>query len=206
MPVQELYLDLSKDPLAKPIQDFLEAADQRCDEFFDTGANKQIPSFLPADYALVYRAMDELQKNYPLLGNRFCEWGSGLGTATCLAGLLGFDAYGIEIEPELAKRAHALAAAHHISARFLESSYLPEGFDFLKTQGGRELLKPSKAASKSYCYEDQDWQLEEVDLFYVYPWPAEQESNLELFETLAAEGAYMICYYGDGELCVYEKT
>ena len=40
---------------------------------------------------------------------------------------------------------------------------------------------------------------------YVYPWPEEQESTLALFDAVATEGAYLICYYGEGETCVYRK-
>ncbi len=206
MSVRELYLDFPKAPLPEDIRSFLAAADERCDEFFNTGANKKLPRFIPADYELVYRGIAELQQNHELLGNRFCEWGSGLGTATCLASLLGFEAYGIEIEAELVKRARALAAAHDLPAQFLETSFLPEGFDFLHTQGARQLLKPKNADHGGFSYEDLEWEIEEVDLFYVYPWPEEQESNLELFKAVAAEGAYMLCYYGEGDLCVYQKV
>ncbi len=206
MPVQEIYLDLPTDPLPDQIRNFLEAADKRCDEVFDTGKNKTMPSFIPADYELVYRAIKELNEKHTLLGNRFCEWGSGIGTATCTAALLGFEAHGVEIEPELVKRSRELASQHQIEANFIESSFLPEGFDFLRTQGGRELLSPHNAKNGGHAYEEVDWELEDIDLFYVYPWPHEQESNLELFEILATEGAYMVCYYGDGELCVYQKT
>ncbi len=67
-------------------------------------------------------------------GNRFCEWGSGLGTATCLASLMGFNAMGIEIEPELVLRARRLASEFNLPASFLQTSFLIEGYDFLPTQ------------------------------------------------------------------------
>ncbi|MDQ8184350.1 class I SAM-dependent methyltransferase [Pelagicoccus sp. SDUM812002] len=206
MPIRELYLDLTTDPLPIAVRNFLEAADTRCDEFFDTGANKKLPRFLPADYTVVYRALKALQDEGDLLGNRFCEWGSGLGTATCLASLLDFEAYGIEIESELVKRARALADEHDLPAQFLETSFLPEGFDFLYTQGARQLLAPHNALQGGYQYDDADWEIDDIDLFYVYPWPEEQESNLELFEALATDGAYMICFYGPGDVCFYQKV
>lgn len=131
---------------------------------------------------------------------------SDLGTATCLASLHGFDACGIEIEPELVKRAKQLAKDFELNPTFLKTSFLPEGFDFLKTQGGRELSKPSGLLRTNASYPDTDWGLEDIDVFYTYPWPAEQESTLELFETIAADGAYLICYYGDGEICIYKKV
>lgn len=208
MPLEELVLPSLAKPFILPndIRLFLEEADRRCDAFFDTALHKSMPRFLPANYGLVYRAILELQENHPLLGNRFCEWGSGLGTATCLAALLGFDATGLEIQPQLVQQSRQLAADLDISATFLETSFLPEGFDFLSTQGGQELAMPSRSRRANLSYPDTDWELEDVDLFYVYPWPEEQEPTLQLFDTIAAEGAYLVCYFGEGELCVYRKT
>jgi len=204
MPLSEIKLELDQS-ISSDIHDFLAQADQRCDEFFDTGANKTLPRFLPANYHLVALALEELKREHPLLGLRFCEWGSGLGTATCLAAKLGFDAWGVEIEGELVKRARALATAAKLPATFLETSLLPDGFDFLQTQGGMELLSPQSSATGELSYPESDWTLDEVDLFYSYPWPEEQEATLALFEKVACAGAYLLCYFGDDELCAYAK-
>ncbi|MDQ8200876.1 hypothetical protein QEH56_22100 [Pelagicoccus enzymogenes] len=206
MPLRERHLELTKEPLSPKVRSFLEAADLFCNDFFDTGANKRIPRFLPADYELVCRGLKTLKDGELLLGNRFCEWGSGLGIATCLASLSGYEAHGIEIEPELVKRSRTLAAQQQVPALFLESSFLPKGFDFLQTQGGRELMTPANARSESFAYEDCDWQLDDIDLFYAYPWPEEQQSHLDLFESVAADGAYLLCYFGDNDLCAYQKV
>lgn len=203
MSIREIELELDSKP-PRPIKNFLSEADRRCDHFFDTGANKTIPRFLPANYELIHAALADLQQNHPLLGNRFCEWGSGLGTATCLAALLDFEAWGVEIEQELVARARTLAEDFSLPARFLQTSLLPPGFDFLSTQGALELLKPSGNSLASYS--DTDWTLDEIDLFYTYPWPEEQEATLALFDAVACEDAYLLCYYGDDELCAYRKT
>lgn len=198
----DLRLD-SKVP--QKARDLLASAERSCDHFFDTGSNRKIPRFLPAEYELVYKALAELRSEHPLLGDRFCEWGSGLGAATCLASSLGFDATGIEIQPELIQQARELAKEFRLSAQFLECSFLPEGFDFLQTQGGMELMTPAKASMTDHCYEDEAWSLSEVDLFYVYPWPEEQEATLNLFENVASEGAYLLVYFGENELWAYRK-
>ncbi|EDY84007.1 hypothetical protein VDG1235_3634 [Verrucomicrobiia bacterium DG1235] len=205
MALEELQVDPENEKIPDAIDVFLLEADRRCDEFFDTALHKKMPRFLPADYTLVYRAIRTLQKNYELLGNRFCEWGSGLGTATCLASFAGLDACGIEIQPELVNRSRKLAKDFDLSASFIEGSFLPEGFDFLATQGGQELATPPRSRHDSIHYPDTDWELSDIDLFYAYPWPEEQESTLKLFDTVATEGAYLICYFGDGELCIYRK-
>lgn len=205
MPLEELQIELSTGPLPDDIAHFLAVADKHCDAIFESGANKKMPAFVPADYERIYRAIDAVQREGSILGNRFVEWGSGLGTATCLAALLGFEAIGIEIQAELVKRAKVLADEFDLSPEFLEMSYLPEGYDFQNTQGARELSMPSRARRHGAMYEDVEWELEEVDLFYIYPWPGEQEAALQLFDAVASDGAYLICYYGEGEVCIYTK-
>ena len=47
--------------------------------------------------------------------------------------------------------------------------------------------------------------LDEIDVFFVYPWPGEQEMMLKLFQSVASEDAILIAYYGDHEICIYRK-
>ena len=47
--------------------------------------------------------------------------------------------------------------------------------------------------------------LDEIDVFFVYPWPGEQEMMLKLFDSVASEDAILIAYYGDQEICIYRK-
>ena len=49
-------------------------------------------------------------------------------------------------------------------------------------------------------------EVDEIDLFYVYPWPGEQELMHALFETVAAEGAILVAYYGDKDIAAYRKV
>ncbi|MBK1877517.1 hypothetical protein [Pelagicoccus mobilis] len=204
MQLREIELSLNH-TVPATVQDFLTEADRRCDQFFDTGANQTIPRFLPANYHLIYKALSELKEGFPILGNRFCEWGSGLGTASCLAAILGYESCGVEIEVELVERSRKFAHDQNLTVTFLHESLLPEGYDFLKTQGGMELLTPPRANQSSAFYPGVDWSLDEIDLFYAYPWPEEQEATLALFEAVACDGAYLLCYYGDDEICAYRK-
>ena len=204
MSLEEVDLNLAGS-IPPEVSRFLREADRRCDAFFDSGLNKKIPRFLPANYELVYLAISELREEQALLGNRFCEWGSGLGTATALASILGFEASGIEIEQKLVSRAKTISKDFRLGTHFLVGSFLPEGFDFLPTQGGIELMLPPPSAINGLAYPDCDWSLDEVDLFYAYPWPEEQEATLRLFESVACDGSYLLCYFGDDELCAYVK-
>ncbi|MDP9348996.1 MAG: hypothetical protein M3P24_07635, partial [Gemmatimonadota bacterium] len=51
--------------------------------------------FVAADYERVLQALLPLRAP----GLRFLEWGSATGVITIMADLLGFDAYGIELDP-----------------------------------------------------------------------------------------------------------
>ena len=205
MPLENFCPAHNANPPPTAILSFLEEADSRCDAFFDSGVRKKIPRFIPADYNRIFQAINAVKSSDALLGNRFCEWGSGLGTATCLASLMGLDAMGIEIVPELVSRARELARLFRLPASFLETSFLVEGYDFLSTQGGFELLRPSGNPVMGVSYPGSEWELEEIDLFYVYPWPEEQEATLEYFECVASEGAIIIAYLGEGEPSIYRK-
>jgi len=55
-------------------------------------------------------------------------------------------------------------------------------------------------------YEGMDVEIAAIDLFFVYPWPDEQELMQTLFDTVAVEGAILMAYYSAREICVYRKV
>ena len=56
---------------------------------------------------------------------RFLEFGSATGVITVVADLLGFDACGIELDPDLVAIARQLAVRYESRARFAIGSFLP---------------------------------------------------------------------------------
>jgi hypothetical protein len=95
-------VDLSLPPgnLALPgeVRTFLREAERRIEQFH---REHHIPGFVPSDFARVYGALRALAAGDVAPGDRFCEWGSGFGVVACLAAILDFDTYGIEIESDL---------------------------------------------------------------------------------------------------------
>ena len=70
----------------------------------------------------------------------------------------------------------------------------------------KDYLPPEFWANREYFfYEGMELDIEEVDLFFVYPWPGEQSMMLKLFDAVAGEGAILIAYYGDRDICLYRK-
>src|SRR5512141_877538 len=85
---------------------------------------REFHPFVPANYDRVLRTL--LRVRAP--GLRFLEWGSATGVITIMADLLGFEAFGIEIDAELVAYARDLARRHGSRARFAAGSFLPTGY------------------------------------------------------------------------------
>lgn len=74
--------------------------------------------FVPCNYELFWDMLDGQPRG------RFCEYGSGFGIATGLAELLGFDALGIELAPDLVSASRELLASQGLKARIELGDYL----------------------------------------------------------------------------------
>lgn len=209
MALEEIILDDMSRSVPGDVSAFLERAETHIDAHFDAGKNKRYPQFIPCDSALLYSVISFLTDEDHVSGETFCEWGSGLGVGVCLASKLGYEAYGIEIEEELVEAAEVLADEAGVEGvTFLPTSYIPEGLDSYSGVGGDEIVADSATLlgeAGNIFYEGMDCDVSEIDLFFVYPWPSEHEFMAELFDTIASEGAVLIAYYGDGEICAYRK-
>ncbi|MBT4799008.1 MAG: hypothetical protein HON81_11885 [Verrucomicrobia bacterium] len=188
----------------------LAEAEQRCDAFFEAGLDRRYPRYLPSNPEKVFAAIATLKESGILRGDVFCEWGSGFGIATCMASLIGFEAYGIEIEDGLVKLSTQLARDLSIPAEYLCTSYLPEGYEECEGIGGKDLLPPQATTSggaiidTTPLYDGLD--PGEVDLFFVYPWPGQEEFMMDLFDEIASEDAILLIYQADGETTVHRQS
>ena len=191
------------EPLASLIQD----ADDRWEKFWSQKLNKRYPRYVASEPAQVYAALKHVRDEGLALGERFIEWGSGFGVATNLAAQLGFEATGIELEDGLVEIAESLAEKHQTGAKFIATTYIPEGYISYDHVGGSDIVPDDSFGHQAEppCYDGMDIGLDEIDVFFVYPWPGEQEMMLKLFESVANEDAILIAYYGDGEICIYRK-
>ena len=94
-------------------------------ERFDTDVrDHRFHPFVAADYESVLAAL--IPHRVP--GRKFLEWGSATGVITIMADMLGFDAYGIEIDADLVVTARQLASRFDSGARFARGSFLPDGY------------------------------------------------------------------------------
>lgn len=93
----------------------------RASEFLRDGRSrfKQVRcfDFVPSNYENAWNILNGLERG------SFCEWGCGLGIVVGLAEFLGFEASGIELDPELAEAARALLRDHNLNAKITTGSY-----------------------------------------------------------------------------------
>ncbi|MCB1210102.1 MAG: hypothetical protein KDK97_12275 [Verrucomicrobiales bacterium] len=206
MPLEEIPLSLDIESIPQPVEDLIEEAERRADEFYEAGLGLRFPNYVPSDPRIVYAAMSDLKKQGHLQGKVFCEWGCGFGLAACMASMLGMKAYGLEIEDDLFARASKLAADLNLPVKILQTSYLPEGFDESEGHGGKDLISPDDRTTAGGLisppmYDDLD--PGDVDLFFVYPWPGQEEMMMDLFSAVASHGSILLIYLGDGEIEAY---
>ncbi len=206
MPLQEIDLPPEKITLPEKVRTFIETAYLRTDEFYNANLGLRYPKYIQSDPALFYSAIAFLNEEEILQGNVFCEWGCGFGIASGIAALAGMRTYGIEIEEELVNRATKLMEDSALSVEILNISYLPDGFEESEGQGGKDLIAPNITTPRGgYIGTPQYDGLdpEEIDLFYVYPWPDQEEMMMDLFEAVATPGAVLLMYLGDGEMAAF---
>lgn len=201
MPLVELSLPVTADPLPPEIESFCDDALARSDYLLESRRG-ELDAFVPSDPRAIYPALRVLAEHRLLPGNMFCEWGSGLGAAACLASTLGFAAYGIEIEPELVEAARQLADDYELAPVFVCGSFVPEHlhvdvdfeeFAWLDTEG-------------EAAYEELGFDVDDFDVIFAYPWPGERRAIDQIFLRTARDGALLVTCDTSAQVAVHRKV
>jgi hypothetical protein len=166
-------------------------------------AQPTLAAFVPSDFEQVYRALSAIESQWLTAGRRFLEWGSGLGVATCLAEIIGFDAAGIEIESRLVAMAEDLAADHGMSAQFACGSFLPAGAE-PRADHLADVAWLTTTGPDGYC--ELELEPDDFDLIYAYPWPGEEQVIFDVFSQYAAVGSLLLTYHGQEGLRLQRKV
>jgi hypothetical protein len=154
--------------------------------------------FVPCDYERVLHAL--LMLRGP--GSRFLEWGSATGVITIMADLLGFEAYGIEIDPELVDIARGLAEKSGSDARFAAGSFLPDGYEWISEAGDPRLGTIGRGASG---YPELGRSLEDFDLVFAFPWEGETPIMHDVMRRRGGRGARFLLYHAKEGVQVYRR-
>ena len=197
------------DPVARLI-----ATCSRGWERFFVDNDDQAPRFVPSVPERVWAVLAEVTTRQLPPTRVFCEWGSGFGTATCLAALLGYEAYGLEIDEELVRLSRAIARRLGIPVEILCTNLFPAGYEAYAGVNGAALVTPASVrdhhdtaeAREPLRYDGMEIAIADIGVFFAYPWPEERELMQELFEAVAREGAILVVYHTDTDIRVFRKV
>lgn len=165
------------------------------DRFDAEVRQKDFHPFVPADYERVLQALLPLRAP----GVRFLEWGSATGVITIMADLLGFEAYGIELDAGLVETARELAQRHGSAARFAAGSFIPNGYRYRPRHGDGRLGTIGVGESG---YRELGHPLDDFDIVYGYPWGGEEPMMLDLMRAYGARDARLMML-GGSEVRIY---
>lgn len=154
---------------------------------FLAGRGSLFHGFIPADH----RGAHEVLARERDRAHSFLELGSGIGVITILADRLGFDAYGIEIEPELFETSRELNEEVGAGATFALGSFVPEHFRDEVSLLDADFHTPTEGADG---YEELGMDLGSFDLVYAYPWPGQEEWMEELVRREAGPHTRFMTY------------
>jgi hypothetical protein len=124
-------------------------------------------------------------------GMRFLEWGSAHGVVTIMADMLGFEAYGIELDSALVDVARDLAVRHQSRARFAAGSFLPGGYEWKPRSGDGRL---GTIGHGPPGYTELGHPLADFDLVFAFPWTGEEAMMLDIMERYGAPKARLLLY------------
>lgn len=143
------------------------------EQFDRTVRERDFHPFIAADYDVVRAAL----WTHRAPGARFLEWGSATGVITIMADVMGFEAYGIELDASLVQSARALAARFNSRARFVAGSFLPTGYRWQS----REVDETTgNTGSGPSGYLQLGRALGDFDVVFGYPWGGEAPMMLDL--------------------------
>ena len=150
--------------------------------------------FVAADYEAVVNAL--MPHHGP--GLRFLEWGAATGVITIIADLMGFDAYGIELDPDLVATARDLARRYDSRAQFVVGSFLPTGYEWRPSHGDGRTGTLGAGASG---YRELGHSLDDFDVVFGYPWDGECDLMLDLMNRYGrADATLLVNHVTDGVL------
>jgi hypothetical protein len=205
MTLDNIELNLDDHKIPARVCDFIYEANTRVAAFMETRP-KPLVGFFPSCFEAVYRALREISSRRLTAGNSFCEWGSGFGVTASMASMLGFDSYGIEIDPELCEVSRELASQFNLSVNFTTGSFIPKGSDRLIDRAyancqGDMMIVPYTDQS----YEEIGMEVRDFDLIFAYPWPKDARLTSALFDKFASSDALLLTYNGVESLRLQRK-
>lgn len=200
MPLEDIDPGPLSDLPSEREQAILDDATARTDSLIASGAP---PAFIPCDAREVSAVLRAIHDESLAPGDRFCEWGAGLGAVASLAAVIGFESYAVEIDPVLVEESRAFTELHDVDVEVLQGSFVPvdaqhlvdlPGDEHAFTRGGTDAL------------DEEGLAIDDFAVIFAFPWPGEEAIFENLFEDRAAIGALLVTYHGLEGVRVRRKT
>ena len=200
MPLRNVPRPCPVDAIPTDIREFLRDAERRIRRYYRGNSNS---AFVPCNFDGAYCILQHLAAQADAAGTLFCEWGSGFGVVTCLAALLEFDAYGIEVDSTLVRASRRLAADFDLPVEFAQGSFIPAGDKILmRAAGSFAWLTTTEAPA----HEELGLATEDFGIIFAYPWPDEERALGQLFERHAGAGALLVTHHGGEDFRLRRKS
>lgn len=143
--------------------------------------------FIPCDHRGAHEALAGLRDR----ATTFLELGSATGVVTIMADLLGFEAYGIEIESWLVDASTELAEQFGSSATFAEGTFVPLEYQDEVDNLSADSFTPTHGACG---YEELGMDLRDFDVVFCFPWPGDELWLRELVRRHARPDTLLLTY------------
>ncbi len=160
------------------------------DKFDQEVRDRRWHPFVAANYESVLDAL--IAQRAP--GLKFLEWGSATGVITIMADMLGYEAYGIELDASLVETARKLATRFDSNATFVAGSFLPDGYAWKPKDGDGRLGTIGHGRSG---YLELGKSLDEFDIVFGYPWAGEEAMMHDLMKCYGASDALLLVHGTD---------
>jgi len=214
MAIEAIAMEGPEARVSDTVARLIAACSRGWERFFADHDDRQAPRFVPSVPERVFAVLAEVTRRKLPPTRVFCEWGSGFGAATCMAALLGYKAYGLEIEAELVRLSRAIARRLGIPVEILCTSLFPAGYEAYTGVDGAALVTPASVrdhhataeARGPLRYDGMEIAIVDIGMFFAYPWPEEQELIRQLFDAVAMEGAILVVYHTDTDIRVFRKV
>ncbi len=196
MPLRDVESPAVDFTLPPELLAFLREADQRINEFVKNPM-VQVRGFVPSCFETVSRSLLAIDQLGLAPGKAFCEWGSGFGVVASVAGMLGYDACGIEIDYDLIAASIELAEDFEVPVEFVHGSFIPAGAeDMIERESVDADDQFMLDTSTDRAYEELGLDICDFDVIFAFPWPNDEQLMARLFEAHAGHGALLLTYSG----------